>query len=116
MQNNMNPPTSWSQEDAISKTGKFMSSVYGWMMLGVAMSGIVAYGIFQNTDLAMAIVQKSAAVWGIFILQFALVMGLSAAMSRMSASFAGLLYFIYAAVTGVTLSFIFLIYFNDTTC
>jgi FtsH-binding integral membrane protein len=114
MENNMDRPVSWSEEEALTKTGKFMSSVYGWMMMGVAMSGLVAYGIFQNTDLALAIASNRAAVWGIFIVQFALVMGLSAAMNRISAGVAGFLYFLYSAITGVTLSFIFLIYAQDS--
>jgi FtsH-binding integral membrane protein len=114
MENNMNRPLTWQEEEALTKTGKFMSSVYGWMMLGVAMSGIVAYGIFQNTEFAMMIAQNRAAMWGMFIVQFALVMGLSAAINRISASVAGFLYFLYAAITGVTLSFIFLIYAQDS--
>ena len=82
MENNFDRPLNWSQDQAISKTARFMSNVYAWMMLGVAMSGFVAYGIYQNTDLAIMIAQNRAAIWGIFILQFALVMGISAAINR----------------------------------
>ena len=114
MENNFDRPLNWSQDQAISKTARFMSNVYAWMMLGVAMSGFVAYGIYQNTDLAIMIAQNRAAIWGIFILQFALVMGISAAINRIGATFAAFLYFLYAAVTGVTLSFIFLIYAQDS--
>ena len=103
-------PTSWSQAGELTKTAKFMSRVYGWMMLGVAMSGIVAYGISENTAIAEMLIQNRGAIWGVFILQFALVMILSAGMNRMSSAFAGLLYFVYAAVMGVTFSFVFLVY------
>src|SRR5438105_4860419 len=98
----------WAQAGELSKTAKFMSRVYGWMMMGVAMSGLVAWIVSQNESLTATIFQTPGAIWGIFILQLALVFGLSAAMPRISSTFAGLLYFVYAAVTGVTLSFIFL--------
>ena len=114
MENNFERPVGLSQSKELSKTAKFMSRVYGWMMLGVAMSGIVAYGVSQNTDISMMIMQNRGAFWGLFIVQFALVMVLSAAMTRINSTFAGLLYFIYAAVTGVTFSFIFMIYAQDS--
>src|SRR5882757_3866628 len=113
MADNFESSLDWTQVGALSKTAKFMSRVYGWMMLGVAMSGFVAYGVYQNTEISQMLMQSRGAVWGIFILQFALVMVLSAAMNRISSLFAGLLYFLYAAVMGVTLSFIFLIYAQD---
>lgn len=91
-----------------------MSRVYGWMMLGLALSGLVAYSVAENTNIALFIVQNKSAVWGIFILQFALVIFLSAAMNRISSLLAGFLYFLYAGVTGVTLSLIFLIYARDS--
>ena len=110
MENNFQNSVNWSEAAAISKTARFMSRVYGWMMLGVAMSGIVAYAISENTALALSILQNRSAFWGIFIVQIALVMVLSAAMNRISSTVAGFLYFLYAAVTGVTFSFIFLVY------
>jgi FtsH-binding integral membrane protein len=105
---------SWTQAGVLSRTAKFMSRVYGWMMMGVAMSGIVAYLVAQNESLTATIFQTPGAIWGIFLLQFALVIGLGAALNRISSTFAGLLYFVYAAVTGVTLSFIFLVYAHDS--
>jgi FtsH-binding integral membrane protein len=104
----------WTQASELSKTAKFMSRVYGWMMLGVGMSGIVAYVISENTSLSMAIVQNPIAMWGMIILQFALVIGLSRSMNRLNAVTMGFLYFVYAAVTGVLFSTLFLIYAQDS--
>lgn len=114
MANNIDNSLNWSQANTLSKTARFMSKVYGWMMLGIAMSGIVAYAVFQNTTLATTLMQSRSAIWGIFIVQMALVMGLSAAINRISSTVAGFLYFLYAAITGVTLSFIFLVYAQDS--
>lgn len=114
MMNQNENTLTWTQAGELSKTAKFMSRVYGWMMMGVAMSGIVAYTVAQNESLTLTIFQTPGAIWGIFILQIALVFGLSAAINRISSTLAGLLYFLYAAVTGVTLSFIFLMYAHDS--
>lgn len=114
MQNNYENPIHLSQASVGSQTANFMSRVYGWMASGVAMSGIVAYGIFQNTQLTMALLQNRGAFMGMMIVQFALVIGLSAAMNRISSTVAGLLFFLYSAITGVTLSVMFLIYTQDS--
>ena len=74
------------------------------------MSGLVAYAISQNVELTMTLIQNRSAFWGIFIVQMALVMGISAGINRVSVSVAGFLYFLYAAVMGVTMSYIFLLY------
>ncbi len=114
MQNNYESPVQWSQATISTQTARFMSRVYGWMTLGVAMSGIIAYGIFQNTELAAMMLQSRGAVMVIMLLQFAAVITLTAAMPKLSSTVAGLLYFLYSALTGVTLSFIFLIYTQDS--
>ena len=110
MENKLERPLGLSEVNELSKTAKFMSSVYGWMMLGVGMSGLVAYGISENTNLAAIMMQSRGAIWGVFLFQMVLVMALTGAMNIISSTLAGVLYFIYAAVTGVTFSFIFLIY------
>jgi FtsH-binding integral membrane protein len=101
---------SWSQNTIAASTSRFMSRVYGWMALGIAMSGLVAWQISQNQELAMTVMQNRPIFWTLFLLQIGAVMFLSAAINRIPATLAGFIYFLYAALTGVTLSFIFLIY------
>jgi FtsH-binding integral membrane protein len=74
------------------------------------MSGLVAWQVSQNPDMAMSIVQNRPVFWTLFILQLGSVMFLTAAINRISSTVAGLVYFAYAALTGLTLSIIFLMY------
>jgi FtsH-binding integral membrane protein len=110
MQNNFENPVSYPSSTLALSTSRFMSRVYGWMALGIAMSGLVAWQVAQNSELAMEIFQNRAILWTLIILQFGAVMTLTAAINRLSSAVAGLIYFAYAALTGVTMSFIFLVY------
>jgi FtsH-binding integral membrane protein len=98
----------------MSEVARFMSRVYGWMMLGIAMSGIVAWQVSSNQELAYSIFQNRALFWTIVIAQFGAVIVLSTAINRLNSMVAGLIYFAYAALTGVTLSSIFLLYTQDS--
>ncbi len=77
MANNLENSVNWSEAGTLTNTARFMRRVYGWMMLGVAMSGIVAYAYSENTTIAMTLAQSRSAVWGIFLAQMALVMELA---------------------------------------
>ena len=94
--------------------GRFMSRVYGWMTLGILMSGLVAWQVSQNPDLALSIVQNRPLFWGLFLAQLGSVMFLTAAINRISSAVAGFIYFAYAALTGLTLSIIFLMYTSSS--
>ena len=114
MQNNFENPVQWSAATVSTQTARFMSRVYGWMTLGVAMSGLVAYGLFQNTDLVSLMAQNRGTFLVLMLIQFGMVMVLTRAMARMSSAVAGLLFFLYSAITGVIFSFIFMIYTQDS--
>lgn len=88
----------------------YMARVFGWMSGALALSGITAYTIANVETLARFVFENSGVMLVAFIAQLALVMGLSFGLSRMSAETAGLLFWGYAFLTGVTLSSIFLIY------
>ena len=90
--------------------GRFMSRVYGWMTLGILMSGLVAWEVAQNPEFAISIFQNRALFWTIFILQLGSVMFITAAIHKISSTLAGFIYFTYAALTGLTLSLVFLVY------
>lgn len=87
-----------------------MSRVYLWMFLGLSITTIVSFGILFFPDLLNFIYSNPLVVLGLFIVQIILVMTVSAAVMRLSTGIALLLFFAYAALNGVTLSFIFLMY------
>jgi FtsH-binding integral membrane protein len=98
----------------MTEVARFMSRVYGWMMLGIAMSGLVAWQISENQELAYSIFSNRTLFWTLVILQFGSVIVLTSAINRLNATVAGGIYFVYAALTGVTLSSIFLMYTQDS--
>ena len=88
----------------------FLIHVYNWMVLGLATTAIISLMVTSNQALTNAIYGNGAIFFGLIILELALVVGLSAAINRISASTATLLFFAYSALNGLTLSVIFLAY------
>lgn len=84
--------------------------VYGWMSVGLIVTAIVSAIVVGQPQLMMYLVKTPLAFWGIFALQFGLVMVLSTQIQRLSFS-AGLFCFLaYAALTGLNLSVLGLVY------
>ncbi|MBI3556071.1 MAG: Bax inhibitor-1/YccA family protein, partial [Deltaproteobacteria bacterium] len=89
---------------------RYVSRTYGWMFIGLLVTGIVAY-LIASSESAMAMVAGSPGIMMVLIIaQFAIVMGLTMASKRISAATATLGFLAYSALTGVTMSVIFLIY------
>jgi FtsH-binding integral membrane protein len=88
----------------------FMTRVYQWMSIGILLTAGVSTYIGTNEQLAMSIASNRGLFWVLIIAQFAVVIGLSAMINRMSATLALGLFMLYSALTGVTFSTIFLIY------
>jgi uncharacterized protein len=87
----------------------FFNAVYGWMAAGLALTAVVAWWVSQH----FAVVQQVFSTKGmiiLFIAQIALVVVISGAIQRISAAVATILFLAYAALMGLTLSYIFIIY------
>lgn len=91
------------------ETRPLMRFVYMWMTLGLLVTAAVAW-VVPNTPALLELVMNRAVFFGAIIVELALVIGLSWGLNRMSANLAGMLFFVYAAVNGFTLSVIFLVY------
>ncbi len=87
----------------------FIVKVYGWMTLALVITGIVAIATAANPDFIAAIASGPALI-ALVIGQLLLVVVLSAAINKLSAGLATGLFIVYAAVTGLTFSMLFLIY------
>ncbi len=88
----------------------FMTRVYQWMSIGILLTAGVSTYIGTNEQLAMSIASNRGLFWVLIIAQFAVVLGLSAMINKMSSALALGLFMLYSALTGVTFSTIFLIY------
>ena len=89
---------------------RFMAAVYRWMSLGLVVTAGVAWFVAGSREAQQAIFGNRAVFWVLIIAQFGLVIGLSAAVNRLSAGVAGLLFLLYSALNGATLSIILLVY------
>jgi FtsH-binding integral membrane protein len=85
-----------------------MQRVYGYMSGGLALTGIVAYAAAES-GLYQAIA-GTALLWVVMLAPLAFVIALSFGIERISASTAVLLFWIYAAVMGLSLGGIFLVF------
>lgn len=87
-----------------------MRKVYTWMTLALAVTGLTAYYCSLNFEVINAIASNSLVFWGLIIAQLGAVMYLSARIYHMSLTTAAIVFLLYAVLTGVTFSFIFLVY------
>ncbi len=85
----------------------FLSQSFAWMFVGLLLTAGVAWVVQGSESLTLA-----AAQWflPVVIAQFVLVIVISAAITRLSATAALGLFLVYSATMGVTLSFIFIAY------
>lgn len=103
-------PISTNQTQVQVRVNDFIRSVYNWMAIGLALTGLVAFYIANTPDLLALIFRNQMLFFGLIIAELALVFIISARIERMQASTATGLFILYSVLNGVTLSFIFLIY------
>lgn len=83
--------------------------VYLWMALGLLLTAAAAITTVTS-PIGNFIFSNIFIFYGLMIAELALVVGLNAGIRKMHPSLAGVLFFAYAALNGVTLSAIFLLY------
>ena len=87
-----------------------MRKVYVWMTLALAITGFTAYGVATSPGIMQAIFSNQILFWGLIIAEFALVIGVSAAIHKLSLTTATLMFILYSVINGVLLSSIFVLY------
>lgn len=99
-----------AQSGVRSVASVFMRQVYQWMTAGLALTTVVAFAVAGSPAIQQAIFGNTLVLILMVVAQFGLVIALSAAVHKMSASTATGLFLLYSAVTGATLSSIFVVY------
>lgn len=95
---------------------RFFNTVYAWMCAGLALTGVTAFLVSQWVQGVLA--SGNTAALGnagiilivLFIAEIALVSVISRAIYKINATTATALFLLYAAINGVTLAGIFLVY------
>jgi FtsH-binding integral membrane protein len=93
-----------------TRINTFMAQVYLLMSVGMIVTALVATWVTNSLNLQYALISSPMLSFGLFILQIIIVVALSAAVMRLSPGVAALLFLLYAALTGLVISSIFLVY------
>ncbi len=87
-----------------------MRKVYVWMTFALAITGITAYLVATNETLLTLIYSHQAVMWVLVIAELAIVIGVTAAINKLSLPVATLLFVVYSVLNGALFSSIFLVY------
>ena len=96
--------------EAQIQVNTFIRSVYNWMAIGLGLTGFTALYVSNSETLLKMIFGNQLIFFGLIIGELVLVFSLASRVNKMQASTATSLFVLYAALNGVTLSAIFLIY------
>jgi hypothetical protein len=99
---------------AEERVSTFLRAVYGWMCAGLAITAVTASLIAGSPALVIAIATTRPLFWGLVIAQLGIVFVLSARVQRLAPSTASLLFIVYSALTGVTISFVLLAFTGES--
>ena len=84
-----------------------MRQVYTWMVLGLLVTTVVAY-LTATSAILINLAANPIILLVAILAEFGLVLGISAGLNRLSSGVATMLFILYAALNGFTLSFVLL--------
>ena len=96
------------------RVAAFLRAAYGWMCAGLAITATTAWFVASSPTLLRTIARSGPLYFGLIIAQLGIVFVLSSRVQRLSAATASWLFIGYSMLTGVTLSFMMLVYTGQT--
>ena len=106
----MQNTTSISQVKTQVHVNAFILSVYNWMSIGLALTGLVAYWVASSEAMLQIIFGNRVVFFGLIIVELGFVFYLSTRIQKIQSTTATALFLIYAALNGATLASVFLLY------
>jgi FtsH-binding integral membrane protein len=106
----MSTPRAVTVEQAEELQRAFIVKVYGWMMAGLMLTGVMSFLTISSPQILELVFSDKLVYFGLIIAQLGLVVWLSARIERMSAMTATMVFMGYSALTGITLAAVFLAY------
>ena len=106
----MNQPTQSTTRTSPEVLSAFMRGVYQWMAAGLCLTALAAYFTASSAFLMDLIFGNPLVLILLIVAELGLVITISAAISKLSASTASLLFLLYSGLNGVVLSSILTIY------
>ena len=104
------PLRTMSVDSVAAEQQRFMVRVYNWMTAGLAITGFMAFYVSNNETIMNIIFGNPIMPIVLMIAQIGLVFWLASRVMQMSVSQATGVFMLYAGLTGVTFSFIFVVY------
>ena len=101
-------------KDIAVAQGGVMRGVYGWMGGGLALTAFVSLLTVSSPALLQAILGNRILFYALIFAELGLVVAISGAINRISASTASMLFLVYAALNGLTMSTIFVAYTSSS--
>lgn len=105
-----NKPIGFTEEQIRAEQASFITKVFTWMTLALAITGFVALAASLNLSLMKSIFENRFMFFGLIILEFVMVGALVGWVRKMSATVATMIFIGYSLLNGLTLSVIFLLY------
>lgn len=105
----MDPSTQTIDQSQTTTLSGFFASIYSWMVAGLLISSFFAY-IAQTTGIMSAMIASPVLFYGTSAIQLAILIGVQFAINKLPVELSRGLYFVYAALSGLTLSWIFTAY------
>lgn len=97
-----------------AKQNILLRSVYNRMMIGLFISGAVAYIAAESIAVQQFLFGNGVMVWVLFLAEIGLVFAISGGIRSMSSSTASTLFLLFSLINGLSLSAIFLIYTSSS--
>src|SRR3954470_22717710 len=96
-------PQELDYQSRVSSTtvSRFFNAVYAWMAAGLALTAVVAWWVSTQPQLMQTIFRGPALII-LFIAEIGLVIAISRAINKLSATAATALFMLYAAINGLT--------------
>jgi len=103
-----------TQADVQREQARFITKVFGWMSVALAITGAMAMYTATSESLLSFVFGSKITFFGLIILELVLVGFLSARIRRMNANTATAIFIGYSLLNGLTLSSIFLLYTSSS--
>jgi FtsH-binding integral membrane protein len=87
---------------------------YRWMSVGLGITGLVAWLVSQSPGALELLVSNRIVFYGLIFAQLGLVFAFSSVATRASTAVTAAMFFLYAALTGITFSVLFLVYTSSS--
>ena len=104
-------PATWPTAEELARaTSSCLTKVFLRMFAALVVTAIAAYSVAASLTVQILIFGNMFVFFGLIIVEFILVIVISARINKLSPTAANVMFFLYAIINGLTLSSIFIVY------